>query len=44
MTSVRVQDVTKNYALGRTTVLRGVSPSVEPGERVVGLADGRIAG
>jgi putative ABC transport system ATP-binding protein len=34
MTSVRVENVTKDYALGRTTVpaLRGVSLSVEPGE------------
>ncbi len=34
MTSVRVENVTKDYALGRTTVpaLRGVSLAVEPGE------------
>jgi putative ABC transport system ATP-binding protein len=34
MSSVRVEDVTKNYQLGRTTVpaLRGVSLVVEPGE------------
>jgi putative ABC transport system ATP-binding protein len=34
MSSVRVEDVTKNYELGRTTVpaLRGVSLAVEPGE------------
>ena len=34
MSSVRVQDVTKDYALGRTRVpaLRGVSLEVEPGE------------
>jgi hypothetical protein len=44
MTSVRVEDVTKDYALGRTSVpaLLGVSLCVEPGE-VSGLADGRIA-
>jgi len=36
MTSVRVENVTKDYALGRTTVpaLRGVSLSVEPGELI----------
>lgn len=34
MSSVRVENVTKNYDLGRTTVtaLRGVSLAVEPGE------------
>jgi putative ABC transport system ATP-binding protein len=34
MSSVRVEDVTKNYELGRTIVpaLRGVSLAVEPGE------------
>ncbi len=36
MTSVSVLDVTKDYALGRTTVpaLRGVSLTVEPGELI----------
>ena len=36
MTSVRVEDVTKDYALGRTTVpaLRGVSIAIEPGELI----------
>jgi ABC-type lipoprotein export system ATPase subunit len=48
MTSVRVEDVTKDYALGRTTVpaLRKVSLCVEPGELITVAgpsADGRIA-
>jgi putative ABC transport system ATP-binding protein len=36
MTSVRVSNVTKDYALGRTTVraLRGVDLAVEPGELI----------
>ena len=36
MTSVRVENVTKDYALGRTTVraLRGVDLDVEPGELI----------
>jgi putative ABC transport system ATP-binding protein len=36
MTSVRVENVTKDYALGRTTVraLRGVFLAVEPGELI----------
>jgi putative ABC transport system ATP-binding protein len=36
MTSVRIENVTKDYALGRTTVpaLRGVSLAVEPGELI----------